>query len=233
MSSVPPPPPPPPDLPPPPGGPPSTGPGSGSGPLDVGTAVSYGWKKFTEYPGPLILIALIIAVVNLIGGVLRFAVDNFVIGLILVVVFYIVGQILTIGIINASLMVTRGERPEPGRAFSTQYLGQFIVGSILYGIIVGIGFILCVIPGIIAMILLAFYGFYILDQGMSGTEALSASYNLVKDNFGRVFLVLLVAFLINLVGALLCGIGLLVTAPICWIIVAYAYRKLNNQPIAA
>ncbi len=68
---------------------------------------------------------------------------------------------------------------------------------------------------------------------MSGTEALSASYNLVKDNFGRVFLVLLVAFLINLVGALLCGIGLLVTAPICWIIVAYAYRKLNNQPIAA
>ena len=48
------------------------------------------------------------------------------------------------------------------------------------------------------MILLAFYGFYILDQGMSGTEALSASFNLVKDNFGRVFLVLLVAFLINL-----------------------------------
>ncbi len=114
MSSVPPPPPPPPDLPPPPGGPPSMGPGSGSGPLDVGTAVSYGWKKFTEYPGPLILIVLIIAVVNLIGGVLRFTVENFVIGLILLIVFYIVGQILTIGIINASLMVTRGETPEPG-----------------------------------------------------------------------------------------------------------------------
>ena len=55
---------------------------------------------------------------------------------------------------------------------------------------------------------------------------------MVKDNFGRVFLVLLVAFLINAVGALICGIGLLVTAPICWIIVAYTYRKVNNQPIA-
>ena len=53
---------------------------------------------------------------------------------------------------------------------------------------------------------------------------------MVKDNFGSVFLVLLVAFVINAVGAVICGIGLLVTAPICWIIVAYTYRKLNNQP---
>jgi hypothetical protein len=31
--------------------------------------------------------------------------------------------------------------------------------------------------------------------------------------------------------ALICGIGLLVTAD-RWIIVAYTYRKVNNQPIA-
>ena len=218
MSSV----PPPPNVPPP----------SGAGPLDVGSAVGYGWKKFTEYPGPLILIVLIIAVVNLIGFGLRFATDSFFVGLVLVILFYIVGQILTIGIINASLMVTRGETPDLGKAFSTDHLGPFIVGSILYGIIVGIGLILCIIPGIIAAIMLAFYGFYILDQGMSATDAISASFNMVKDNFGRVFLVLLVAFLINAVGAVICGIGLLVTAPICWIIVAYTYRKVNNQPIA-
>ena len=43
---------------------------------------------------------------------------------------------------------------------------------------------------------------------------------------------ILVAFVINVIGAILCGIGLLVTAPLCWIIVAYVYRKLNNQPVA-
>jgi uncharacterized membrane protein len=213
------------NVPPPPGVP-------GQPQLDVGEAVGYGWKKFQQYAVPLILIALIIGIVNIIGFGIRFATDSFFLGAILVAVFYIIGQILTIGIINASLMVTRGETPEIGKAFSTEYLGQFIVGSILYGIIVAVGLILCIIPGIIAAILLAFYGFFILDQGMSGTEALSASYNLVKDNFGRVFLVLLVAFIINAIGAFLCGIGLLVTAPICWIIVGYAYRKLNNQPVA-
>ena len=65
-------------------------------------------------------------------------------------------------------MVTRGETPDLGKAFSTEHLGPFIIGSILYGIIVVIGLILCIIPGIIAAIMLAFYGFYILDQGMSG-----------------------------------------------------------------
>ncbi len=80
--------------------------------------------------------------------------------------------------------------------------------------------------------MLSFYGFYILDRGLSATDALTASFNMVKDNFGKVFLVILVAFVINFIGAILCGIGLLVTAPLCWIILAYAYRKLNNEPVA-
>ena len=50
MSSVPPPPPPQPGV---PGVP-------GQSPLDVGEAVSYSWRKFQQYAGPLILIVLII-----------------------------------------------------------------------------------------------------------------------------------------------------------------------------
>jgi hypothetical protein len=218
------------NVPPPPNVPPPVGPSSG--PLDVGTAFSYAWQKFQQYAGPLILIVLIIVAVNILGGVLRFTVDNFFLGIILVAAAYVIGQILTIGIINASLMVTRGEAPEVGKAFNTAHLGEFIIGSIIYGIAVFVGLILCIIPGVIAAIMLGFYGFYVLDQGMSGTEAITASYNMVRDNFGRIFLVLLVAFLLNVVGALLCGIGLLVTAPLSWIMFAYAYRKVNNQPIA-
>ena len=213
------------NVPPPPGVP-------GQPQLDVGDAVSYAWKKFQQYAGPLILIVLIVVIVNLVGAILRFTIDSFVVGALVAVLFWIVGQIVTIGVINASLMVTRGETPEPGKAFNTEYLGPFIIGSILYGLIVLIGLILCIIPGIIAAFMLSFYGFYILDRGLSATDALTASFNMVKDNFGKVFLVILVAFVINFIGAILCGIGLLVTAPICWIILAYAYRKLNNEPVA-
>ena len=136
---------------------------------------------------------------------------------------------MTIGVINASLMVTRGETPELGKAFSTDHLGPFIIGSILYGLIVLIGLILCIIPGIIAAFMLSFYGFYILDRDMSATDALTASFNMVKDNFGKVFLVILVAFVINFVGAILCGIGLLVTAPLCWIILAVRLPQAEQR----
>jgi len=213
------------NVPPPPGVP-------GQPQLDVGDAVSYAWKKFQQYAGPLILIVLIVVIVNLVGAILRFTIDSFIVGALVAVLFWIVGQIVTIGVINASLMVTRGETPEPGKAFNTEYLGPFIIGSILYGLIVLIGLILCIIPGIIAAFMLSFYGFYILDRGLSATDALTASFNMVKENFGKVFLVILVAFVINFIGAILCGIGLLVTAPLCWIILAYAYRKLNNEPVA-
>ncbi len=223
MSNV----PPPPNLPPPPGGQP------GDSTLDVGQAVSYAWKKFQENAGQLILIALVIVAANFIGGILRFSVDSVFLGLILAVLFWVIGQVLTIGVINASLMVTRGEKPEVGKVFSTDRLGPFIIASLLYGLIVFVGLIFCIIPGIIAAFMLSFYGFYVIDRNMAPSEALSASFGLVRDNFGKVFLVILVAFVINFIGALLCGIGLLVTAPICWIILAYAYRKLNNEPVAA
>ena len=118
------------NVPPPPGVP-------GQPQLDVGEAVGYGWKKFQQYAGPLILIVLIIVRRQPDRrSVLRFTIDSLFLGALLAVLFCIIGQILTIGIINASLMVTRGETPEVGKAFSTEHLGQFIVGSILYGLIV-------------------------------------------------------------------------------------------------
>ena len=39
-------------------------------------------------------------------------------------------------------------------------------------------------------------------------------------------------FLINIVGALLCGVGLLFTYGITAIAVAYAYRSLSGEPVA-
>jgi uncharacterized membrane protein len=180
----------------------------------------------------LIAIALIIAVVNLVGFGVRFAVDSVFAAFLLQVIFFVVGQILTIGVMNAALMVTRGETPDIGRVFDTSRLGPFIGASLLYGLAVIVGLILCVLPGIAAALLLGFYGFYVLDRGLGATESLAASWNLVTSNFGSVLLLVIVAFAINLVGALLCGIGLIVTAPICWIMLAYGYRVLNNEPVA-
>jgi hypothetical protein len=206
---------------------------SGGGPsLDIGSAFSYGWKKFTENVGQWLLIALIVVVVNLVFAVIALQIDSFIGATIFRLLGFVVGQIVAMGLVRAALLVTAGEAPEVGRVFSTDRLGDYIIGSILYGIIVAIGFVLCLIPGVIAAVMLSFYGFYILDKNMSGPDALKASFDLVRAHAGATVGLLVVAFLVYFVGVLLCGIGVLVSGPVSLVMVGYGYRILNNEPVA-
>jgi hypothetical protein len=207
--------------------------GASGGPsLDIGSAFSYGWKKFTENVGNWIAIALIVVLVNLVFGLIAFTIDSVVGASIFRLVGFVVGQIVTLGLYRAALMTTAGDTPDVGRVFSTDRLGDFIIGSLLYSLIVAVGLILCVIPGIIAAVLLYFYGFYVLDKNMSGPDALRASFELVRANAGSTVALLVVAFLVYIVGVLLCGIGVFVTGPVALLMVGYGYRILNNEPVA-
>ena len=51
----------------------------------------------------------------------------------------------------------------------------------------------------------------------------------MKDNFGQVFVVLLVTYIVYVIGACLCGVGLLVSAPVALVAITYTYRALNNE----
>ena len=78
-----------------------------------------------------------------------------------------------------------------------------------------------------------FYGFLIVEDPTLGpTDALKKSQEMTKGRLGELFVFGLALFGINLVGALLCGIGLLFTYGITAIAVAYAYRTLKGEPVA-
>ena len=57
------------------------------------------------------------------------------------------------------------------------------------------------------------------------------AFNWVKDNFGQVFVILLVSYLIYMAGFCLCGVGLLVSAPVALVAIIYSYRALTNEPV--
>lgn len=77
-----------------------------------------------------------------------------------------------------------------------QVAGSYVWLSVLVGLVIMIGLILFIIPGIIAMVWFSFAGYALLLDGKKGTEAMSASRQLVRGHwwgiFGR-FLVLMVA----------------------------------------
>ncbi len=248
---------PPPAQPPPPGGygggggftpPPAQPYGGGGGQypqLDVGASISYGWKKFQENAGPLVILMLIVfgatLVVSLLGQLVLLPAINddggagAIISLVgysvIFVLQFVVAFFLQAGVYRAGLGVTRGVKPEVSMLTNTENMGSFALTVILVGLGAFVGFILCVIPGIIWLIFTAYAPIIALDKGVGPADAIRQSIDWVKDNFGKVFLILLVSYLVYYVGVVLCCVGVLATGPIALIAVIYSYRALNQEPV--
>ncbi|MGH8977209.1 MAG: hypothetical protein ACRDV7_03965 [Acidimicrobiia bacterium] len=220
MSSVPPPPQPPANVPP-----------TGGASPDAGAALAYGWKKFQENVGGLLAVILIPLVAQLILSAVGAVFDSIVMQLLLSAVSYVVSLMLAIGIFNAALMITSGQRVDVGQAFSSDRWGEWILFSFVFGLMVGIGVLFCLVG---ALVVLAFFGlapYYFLDQRMGLGDSLSASLEKTRSTSGLPMAIALTV-LVGALGVILCIIGLFVTMPIAYVGVAFLYRHVNNQPVA-
>jgi uncharacterized membrane protein len=199
----------------------------------VGDAISYGWNAYWKNVGPLLIITIVIVAVHLVLSILGSVTGSIALQLIFTLIGWIVGFILAMGLIRCTLAVVKGQTPEVSMLFETPGLGSYIVASILFGLMLFVGFILCIIPGIIVGIVFMFYGYLIVENPTLGpTDAQKRASELTKGRIGELFVFGLALFGINLIGAILCGIGLLFTYGITAVAVAYAYRTLNGEPVA-
>jgi uncharacterized membrane protein len=229
---------------PPPGGPAYPAGGYGAAPaptFSAGDAIGYGWNGFKNNIGPLAIIALVVLAANIVTGWLQRGSDSFVLTGIMSLVSAFISLVISLGLIRAALAILDGERPEIGDLLSTRDIVPYIVASLLVAIVVGIGLLLCIIPGLIAGFLLQFYGYAIIDKRVDAEHmapqsdpigAMRASYEITSRNVGNLIVLAILCILLNIVGALLCGIGLLVTLPVTAIAVAYAWRYFSRGRIA-
>ncbi|MBU0679007.1 MAG: hypothetical protein KJ626_12925 [Verrucomicrobia bacterium] len=87
-----------------------------------------------------------------------------------------------------------------------------------------IGSLIYMAAAIIVQALVAFAMFLIVDRKMDFWPATMASVDLVKQNLWPFVGLTLVASIIGQIGAVACGIGIIVTLPINYLILAVAYR---------
>ncbi len=201
--------------------------------LDFGAAFSWAWKQFTDNLGAWLTISIVVAVIYLVFFGAAFVVQSLVVALLLRLIGYIVGAMIALGFIRASLASTRGEKPELSMMFQSDHLGEYILASILFAVLFTVGFVVCCVGEIAVLLFLGFYGFFIVDKGQGATESLSSSFNLVKANFGNVLLLLIIAWALYAIGIITCGIVLLATGPLAYLLLAYGFRTLNGEPVAA
>jgi uncharacterized membrane protein len=108
-----------------------------------------------------------------------------------------------------------------------KYLNVVLSQLLVVGI-VGLGFVLILIPGIYLLCKLIFVPYLVIDKKVDPIQAIKLSFHLSKGYFWTIFGMGILSFLIIILGLLCLGVGVLVSA--IWIHSAFAvlYRALND-----
>ena len=111
-------------------------------------------------------------------------------------------------IIHAVSKKYMGESCTIGECYGTAFsrLGPLILTSIMVGIVIVIGFVLCVVPGIIFGLWFGLASQVVVIEGLSGGAAMKRSKELVTGNMGTFFALGFILGLINYLAGL--GINL-------------------------
>ncbi|WP_188877099.1 hypothetical protein [Halarchaeum nitratireducens] len=120
------------------------------------------------------------------------------------VLAFVALQYLTI--VAVRVFVGGDSRSIPGEYYRRNAVGAFVntvIGGLVYGILVAIGTVLLIVPGIIAYVAFCFTIFYVIVDDENFVAALRDSWRLTRGNWLRLFVVLFILFVVvGIVGAI-------------------------------
>lgn len=193
------------------------------------------WQSIKPQFWKILLIWFSLIVITLVGGILQqldfssFDTNSYLFLTIFTnVVAFIVNIAASISTMTLCLKLSERQTVDWNDIF--QHWNLFIrwmLGSIAYGIAVLVGLIVFVIPGIMMAVRFSLWGYFLLDRNASPLQALDQSWNAVRGCSWKVFFFMIIVALINVIGFLCFGIGLLITAPLTGVAYALLYRKLS------
>lgn len=195
--------------------------------FSIGEAFKAGWNFFKENFAYFIVYELILLALM---GI--FSWGN---GL-LWVTWHILGWIIIIlvkmGYYSSCLLVVNGVKP----GFEQLYINwrlfiSWVIASFLFALMVGIGLVLFIVPGCYLMARYGFFPFFIIDKDMGPLEALEHAGIASRGNRGHIFLLFLACIGLNILGVLIVGIGLLITAPVTLLALTVVYKKLTSEAV--
>lgn len=193
---------------------------------EVGACYENGWQKLWKYILELLLITIISFLIYLPsygfsalgkgegGGTVLFGI--FALGYMLLLSWPI-----EYGVSFAYLKAARGDNLKVKDMFDVfQNWLNAILANLLVAVIVGIGVVFLIVPGIIFACKLAFVPYLVVERKMEAIEAVKESWRMTKGYVLTIFCIGLLAIPIAIVGLLCFGVGII--AAIMWIGLAFA-----------
>jgi predicted Ser/Thr protein kinase len=182
--------------------------------LDIGSCLSRGWALILREFWPIIGVsALVMLLIQ--------AAYSTAIGL-------VVGGPLIGGLWLYYLKKIRGEQATLETAFSgfsPLFLQLFLAGLVTFFLTLA-GFICLILPGIFLSVVWLFVAPLVIDKRFDFWPAMELSRKVVMKHWWKFFGFWLVLALLVIAGIMACWIGFLITAPVAFAALAYAYEDI-------
>lgn len=151
-------------------------------------------------------------------------------GMVVWLIGAIIIALLSIGLTKIYLKVSRHETVHLRNIFDGEdRFVPFVLSTILSGLFVFIGLIAFILPGLYIAMRLSLTKIFVVDKHVGPLEAISLSWNATRGQTWQIFGFVIVTVLVNLLGALAFGIGLLFTLPLSMLAYINVYEKLAHR----
>ena len=204
--------------------------------FSISEALNYGWTAFKNKIGFFIGFVIVFFLISFIPSYFaaRFFPHPSFLGFIFRIIAWLIGLYLGMAATRIALDIyDRGDADLNRLGELGSDFPSYVGGKFLFGIIVAIGTLLLVIPGIIVSLMFLYVGYLIVDRHMGPIEALKRSQAITNGVKWPLFLFGLIVIILNIIGLACLGIGLLVSIPITMMASAYVYRQLSPAASAA
>jgi uncharacterized membrane protein len=185
--------------------------------LNSSEYVQKGWEMFKEHVGEFIGFTLITFAISAVSAKLAMFGS---------ILFSALAAPLYVGYSIAAFKIISGQPFQFSDFFKGfNYFLPLFLSSLACTLIVTVGLLL-VIPGIYFAIGYMLVTFLIIDHRMEFWQAMETSRKIVTKNWFGFFVFALVLFLVNLLGMLALGIGMVVSIPVTSCAAAIAYKEI-------
>ena len=193
--------------------------------ISVKESLTFGWETFKKDPWFYVGVTAALTIFSMIVSALTSGGEGFA-SFVGFVISYLASTVVTIAYMRLALSAAQGTPVGWDGLWAPEHYVNMLGTTILQSVIVVIGLVLLIVPGIIAAILLSLSQLAVVDKKLHPIDALKESYRLTRPHVWPLFVFMLALLLLNIAGLLALVIGLLVTMPVSLIATAHVYKKL-------
>ena len=198
--------------------------------LTVKDSLLTGWNLFKVHwlrlLGTLFLIFSFLLTVDYLAT--KLGSSSFILALRFVAIDLVLGSLISIIFVDYLLKLYDSPlEANLFRSWRPDRLVDYVLTFVATVVIVSIGLLLFIVPGLIAAFYLMLAPWLVIDKNDSPQVAFKKSITLVNKNWRHLTALSAAVFILNMLGVMAFGLGLIITMPVSALAWVHSYRNLK------